>query len=70
MKASCRGAGGKGGSSVAVSYGEAGFRSSGGEITSGIKNQTVASQSVSGRAGGGRGVRMRLAYKASSFLAV
>ena len=70
MKASCRGAGGKGGSSVAVGYGGVRFGKSGGEITSGIMNQAIASQSVRGRAGGGRRARVRLTHEASDFLAV
>lgn len=57
-------------SNVVVGYGGAQFGKSGGEITSGIKNQAITSQSVRGRAGGGRGVRVRLTHEASDFLAV
>lgn len=67
MKASCRGAGGKGESSVAACSGGARFGKSGGEVTPGTRNQALAPRSAGVRAGGGR---VSLTHEAGDFFAV
>lgn len=70
MKASCRGEEGKVGVVLQSAMEKLDLEVVGEKSRLALRTKPVASQSIRGRAGGGRGVGMRLALKASSILAV
>lgn len=66
VKASCRGAGGKGKNNIWVGYGGAGFGKSRRDILSGIKNLGTGAGSVGGGQEGGSGWLRRLVPSSQS----